>query len=400
MKVLFILIIILLFILLWLSLDFYLGRKNQIKHLKRQDPPFRHSHIDLYTDGPELFADFFSELKKAKHHIHILFYIVKDDQFSTEFLNILKDKAKEGVEVRLLLDRIGSHLIKENTIQSLESHGVKFAFSHPLRFPFIFYSLHARNHRKITVIDGKIGYIGGFNIGKEYINLDPKLSPWRDYHLKMIGEGAADLQKEFLTDWYNEKKIHLLENPIYFPSLPKGSCQHQIIPSRGIYLEETFSSMIRNARTSIIIGSPYFILSKRLLNDLLAARGRGVTLTILVPKTADHPFVKEASYPFLRKLISQGAIVYQFLNGFYHAKTCIIDDKICDIGTANFDHRSLFLNYEINCYIYDHAFIQKVLKVIETDIHHSKKLTLKELNQFDPWRSCKEIVARSIRMFL
>ncbi|MBS4190051.1 cardiolipin synthase [Bacillus sp. FJAT-49705] len=400
MKVLFILLIILLFIVLWLSLDFYLGRKNHIKNFTRQDPPFRHSHIDLYTDGPELFADFFSELKKARHHIHILFYIVKDDQFSTDFLNILKDKAKEGVEVRLLLDRIGSHVIKENTIQSLESHGVKFAFSHPLRFPFLFYSSQARNHRKITVIDGKIGYIGGFNIGKEYINLDPKLSPWRDYHLKMIGEGVADLQKEFLTDWYNEKKVHLLEIPIYFPSLPKGGCQHQIIPSRGIYLEETFSSMIRNARTSIIIGSPYFILSKRLMNDLLAALGKGVTLTILVPKTADHPFVKEASYPFLRKLISQGAIVYQFLNGFYHAKTYIIDDKICDIGTANFDHRSLFLNYEINCYIYDHAFIQKVLKVIETDIHHSKQLTLKELNQFDPWRTCKEIVARLIRMFL
>ncbi|MBU8881012.1 cardiolipin synthase [Bacillus sp. FJAT-29790] len=391
---------IILLITLWLTLDFILGKKKQLKKVKRENDSIRESSIDVFSEGPDLFTDLFSELKKAEHHIHILFYIVKNDKISKEFLSILKDKASKGVEVRLLLDWIGSFLIKKKTIKSLRSHGVQFAFANPPRLPFLFYSSQVRNHRKITIIDGKIGYIGGFNIAKEYINLDPKLSPWRDYHLKIIGEGVEDLQKEFLTDWHEATKLDLLMNEIYFPVQPKGGIQHKIIPSKGPFLEDTFSTLIRNAKTRIIIGTPYFIPSKRLLNDLSAAQARGVTLTLLVPFKTDHILVKEASFRYLRKLLKQGANVYEFLNGFYHAKTIIIDDDICDIGTANFDKRSLFLNYEINCYIYDQAFTHKVLKVIETDIHESKQLTLQELNRLNPFRVLKELVARSVAIFL
>lgn len=391
---------ILLLFVLWLSLDYTIGKRNQLKKATRKDYPFRESSIDVFTKGPELFTDFFSELKKAKDNIHILFYIVKDDQISQEFLDILKRKAKEGVEVRLLLDRIGSLTIKKKTIESLQRQGVHFSFSHTPKLPFLFYSSQVRNHRKITIIDGKIGYIGGYNIGKEYINLDPKLSPWRDYHLKITGEGVADLQKQFLADWSLETKTDLLKKENFFPELPKGMSRHQILPSTGVYLEETFSTLIRNAKSNIFIGTPYFIPSKRLLDDLTAAQARGVTLTILIPYKPDHAFVKEASFRYLRKLLSQGAFVYEFLNGFYHAKTIIIDNDICDIGTANFDRRSLFLNYEINCYIYDRAFIEKMQRIIKTDILDSRQLTLKELNRQNPLRTCKEIVARTIAKFL
>ncbi|TCJ05249.1 cardiolipin synthase [Cytobacillus praedii] len=388
---------ILLIIALWLSLDFTLGRKKQLQGLKRVNSPFRASNIDIFTKGPELFADFFSELKKATHHIHILFYIVKDDNISKEFLNILKEKADEGVEVRLLLDRMGSFPIKKKTIESLKRHGIHFSFAHTPKPPCLFYTFQARNHRKITIIDGKIGYIGGFNIGKEYINLDPKLSPWRDYHLKMIGEGVADLQKEFLIDWLKETNTNLLANNAYFPALHTGKIQHQIVPSKGAFLEDTFSSLINRAKTKIFIGTPYFIPSERLLNDLIAAQARGITLTILVPKVSDHILVKEASYSSLRKLLENGAEVYEFQTGFYHAKTIIIDDEVCDIGTANFDRRSLFINYEINCYIYDQPFIKKVQAVIKQDIQHSRQLSLTELKQR---RNIKEWAARLIAPLL
>lgn len=391
--------IILLFVL-WLSLDYTFGKRNQLKNLQRKNYPFRESNIEVFTKGPKLFADLFSELKKAQDHIHILFYIVKDDAISQEFLDILKNKANEGVEVRLLLDRLGSFPIKKKIVQSLKRHGVHFSFSHTPKLPFLFYTSQVRNHRKITIIDGEIGYVGGFNVGKEYINLDPKLSPWRDYHLKITGEGVADLQTEFLTDWSLETKINLLENKRYFPELPKGISRHQLIPSKGLFLEETFSALIRNAKSSIFIGSPYFIPNKRLLHDLTAAQARGVTLTILVPLKPDHPLVKEASFRYFRKLIHQGAFVYEYLNGFYHAKTMIIDDKICDIGTANFDRRSLFLNYEINCYIYDRAFIEKVRTIIETDIQGSRQLSLKKLNSPNFLRLCKELAARTVANFL
>lgn len=393
-------IIILLIFIGWMFLDYLLGRKRHLSNLNRENFPIHQSNLSLFTSGPELYKDLFTELRKAEHHIHILFYTVKADTISQEFLSILKEKAATGVEVRLLLDSIGSFSVKRKIVKMLRQYGVHCAFCHIPRLPFFFYSSQVRNHRKITIIDGKIGYLGGFNIGKEYINLKPKLSPWRDYHLKIKGEGVDDLQREFLLDWQEAAKINLLENEIYFPKQPKGSIRHQIIPSEGEYLEETFSSLIRKAENEILIGTPYFIPSTRLINDLVHALKRGVHVQILVPKTADHLLVKEASYIYLRTLLKENATIYQYLKGFYHAKILIIDDKICDIGTANFDKRSFFLNHEINCYIYDKAFIEYAKSILKKDMLNAKELHLQELNTPNFWRSMKEWIARPISTFL
>lgn len=395
-----IIMVILLVIFLWLYIDFTWGRKNHMKKLERTACPIRHSDIEIFTDGPPLFKDLFSELRKAQHHIHILFYIVKDDKISEEFLTILKGKAKEGVEVRLLLDWVGSFPVKRKTVKDLKSSGIKFSFAHIPKPPFLFYTFQTRNHRKITVIDGKIGYSGGFNIGKEYINQDNKLTPWRDYHLKFHGEGVHDLQTEFLADWYKATKTDLLANSLYFPELHAGQYKQQFGAYKGAFLEEDFSSLIRNAKKSITIGTPYFIPSKRLFKDLSHALERGITVRILIPFVTDHVLVKEASYLYLRKLLKQGAYVYEYLNGFYHAKAVIVDDELSDVGTANFDKRSLFLNYEINCFIYDKEFIKRFKVILDTDIKNSKRLTLKELNRLDPFRIFKEMLARTVATFL
>ncbi|MDZ5471773.1 cardiolipin synthase [Bacillus sp. 31A1R] len=395
-----IIVAVLLLIGLLLFLDYKFGRKKHLSAINRKNYPIRESNFEIFTGGPELFEDLFSELRKAEKHIHILFYIVKDDPVSKEFLSILKERAKNGVEVRLLLDWLGSFSVKNSIVKELKDDGVKFAFCHVLKFPFLFYSSQVRNHRKITVIDGKMGYIGGFNIGKEYINMDPKLCPWRDYHLKIMGEGVHDLQREFLKDWREERKENLLQDSIYFPMLPKGQSRHQIIPSEGFYLEETFSGLIRKAEKSIMIGTPYFIPSTKILKDLLDALDRGVHITLLVPYKSDHALVQEASHPYLREILKKGADVHQYLKGFYHAKVLFIDDNICDIGTANFDKRSLFLNHEINCYIFDKNLIDKLKAVIEKDILDSKVLTLEELNRFKLSTSIKEAIARPISHFL
>lgn len=397
MKILFLILIIL---CLWLYTDFKLGRKKQKKQAQLPPRIRRESNIDFFASGPEFFHDYFSMLKKAKRHIHIMFYIVKDDRLSKEFMDILADKARSGVEVRLLLDWAGSFPMKKNMVKQLQSQGIQVLFSNAPKLPFLFFSLQARNHRKITVIDGEIGYIGGFNVGMEYINQDPKLSPWRDYHLKLLGEGVADLQQVFLTDWRQASQTNLLDNMIYFPQLEKGAIQHEIIPTDGFLLEEQFSALFRNATFEIIIGTPYFIPSPRLMNDLTAALKRGIDIKILVPKKSDHILVKEASFVHLRKLIKQGASVFEYENGFYHAKIMIIDRQICDIGTANFDKRSLYLNGEVNCYIFDNKLISSIKAVIDKDIEHAKRLTLKELNGPNPFRLCKEAIARSVSSLL
>lgn len=389
-----------LFIGIYLFLDYKIGRKKHLASISRKNYEVRESNFEIMTRGTELFEELFSDIKKAKKHIHILFYIVKDDKVSKEFLNLLKQQAKNGVEVRLLLDWAGSFKVPKKIINDLKQAGVKFAFCHVPKPPFFFYSSQVRNHRKITVIDGRVGYIGGYNVGKEYIGKDPQLSPWRDYHLKVTGEGVHDLQREFLYDWLEAAKTNLLHNEIYFPELEKGNSRHQIIPSEGFYLEETFSNLIQQANHSITIGSPYFIPSTRILNQLLDALHRGVELKILVPHISDHALVQEASYRYLRKLIEKGAHVHQYLNGFYHAKVLVIDDKVCDIGTANFDKRSFFLNHEINCYIYDKQVIKQMIDVLKKDFKDAKKVTLQDLNKPNFFRSVKEAIAMPISHFL
>ncbi|WP_102264615.1 cardiolipin synthase [Mesobacillus jeotgali] len=380
---------------LWVFMDFTLGRKKHLASAKTNTLPVRESDLVIFAEGPKLFDDLFSELKNAKQHIHILFYIVQDDKISQEFLSILKQKVKDGVEVRLMVDWVGSGL-KRKTIKSLKAAGVEFAYSQMPKLPFLFYSSQVRNHRKITVIDGQIAYLGGFNIGEEYNNHDPKLSPWRDYHLKMTGEGVSDLQSEFLEDWHAAAKVNLLQNIGYFPVLKKGAIRHQIVPTEGILLEEMMSDLITNAKTSIFIGTPYFIPSKRVFNLLRDAIKRGVSVTVLVPLVSDHVLVKEASYPYLRTLIKDGVEVYQFLNGFYHAKVLLVDDEVCDVGTANFDKRSMFLNYELNCLIYDGDFIKKVKRILTEDILNSRKAALDDFSR----ALLKEKAASTISYFL
>lgn len=386
-------------IALWVTADFFLGRKQHLANAKKYAFPERYSDLEIFAKGPELFEDLFSEIKKARQHIHILFYIIKDDKLSHEFVTLLKKKAQEGVEVRLLVDWIGSNL-KRKTIQSLKAAGVKFAYTHIPKPPFLFYSSQVRNHRKITVIDGQIGYLGGFNIGDEYNDKNPKLSPWRDYHLKLTGEGIVDLQKEFLRDWQCASKVNLLQNKAYFPELQKGSIRQQFVPTEGDSLEDLIATLISEAKKSIIIGTPYFIPSKEVFEQLNAAISRGVSVTVLVPYKSDHILVKEASYRYLRSLLKDGADVYQYLKGFYHAKVVMIDDNICDIGTANFDQRSMFLNYELNCLVYDPSFIKKVKHILTEDMLDSHKASLADFSRANLFLSFKETAARTISFFL
>jgi cardiolipin synthase len=361
----------------WLALDLHLGRKKHLKEIKRLKFPKRQSEILLYADGNLLYKDLFHDMRHATNHIHSLFYMVRNDHASKEFLSILKDKADQGLEVRLLLDYFGSFDIKKETIKDLEQHGIEVEVYHKPAFPFFFFSINQRNHRKITVIDGKIGYVGGFNIGKEYLGQDPEFGVWRDYHLKLEGEGVQDLQSQFIQNWEQAGDFPTSEwGERYYPELPKGPITHKLVPTNGGHLTETFYKLIQKAETSIIICTPYFIPSESLLDELLDAISRGVKVTILVPAKADHALVMDAAFPYFATLIEAGADVYRFYLGFYHAKVVVIDDHTCDIGTANFDKRSLFLNNEINCLIFDKEFVHKTVQEIHKDIHNSEKLTL------------------------
>ena len=393
------LLVIFLFVLL-LFIDFRLGQKRHTTKVKKVTFPKRSGHLHLFTSGPILLETLFADISHAKHHVHVQFYILKNDKISKQFLALLKKKSEEGIEVRLLLDRIGSFYFKKNQIEKLKASGVKFSFCQSPKFPFLFHSLQERNHRKITIIDGKIGYIGGFNIAKEYINEKLNLSPWRDYHLKVIGEGVQDLQKQFLEDWSKATQEHIQYEEIYVKEGKKGEHQYQLVPTEGAFLEKEFLSLIHTAKHSIFIGTPYFIPSDLILRSLCHVLSKGISLTIIVPHKSDHLFVKEAAYPYFRKLLPLGAKVYQYQKGFFHAKYIVIDDYLVDIGTANFDKRSLFLNHEINCYVTDKSSISKIKKEVLEDINNSTPLLSRQLQNL-PFRDIlKERVGTFISSLL
>ncbi|MGD6831991.1 cardiolipin synthase [Sutcliffiella halmapala] len=370
-----------LLILIWIVIDFQLGRKMHLKKVTRLEFPKRRSDFHLYSDGNKLFEDLFAEMKEATHHIHSLFYLVNGDHVSEEFFTILKQKAQEGVEVRLLLDYLGSHKMKRKQVKELREHGIEVEYCRKPSFPFIFFSINQRNHRKITVVDGKIGYVGGFNIGKEYLGQDPEFGVWRDYHLKLKGEGVQDLQSQFFENWDDCTSKPRSESAAYYPPLETGKSLHQFVPTNGGFLKETFIELLKKAQRSVIICTPYFIPDKQLFDELMKALGRSVKVTILLPDKADHVLVRDAAFLYFPSLLEAGAEVYRFYIGFYHAKVIVIDEEMCDIGTANFDKRSLFLNNEINCLIFDPEFVKATIHEIQKDIQHSEKLTLEYIRE-------------------
>jgi len=396
----FFLSLLLICVTLWITIDLLYGRILHLKRVRSRTFPLRQSNFHLYTYGQDLYDALFTDIQQARHHVHVLFFIVKNDKISREFLKLLIDKAQEGIEVRLLLDRLGSHYLSNEAIRSLQKHGVSFSFCHKVKFPFPLFSANQRNHRKITVIDGKIGYIGGFNIGEEYLGHNQKLGLWRDYHLRLTGEGIQDLQKQFLHDWLDDTDQNLLDSSLYFPKQQPGTILHQFIPTDGAYLQHTFLYLIESAKQELFIGTPYFIPGKKIMHALLKARKRGVQITILVPEKADHALVREAKFPYCRKLIQAGCNIYAFQQGFFHAKVIIVDDYLCDIGTANFDMRSLYINHEINCLLYDKHFIQTVKNRFHKDLENASLLSFKDVSPLSLIDRGKEWLGTILSFFL
>ncbi|UCZ53059.1 cardiolipin synthase [Bacillus shivajii] len=389
-----ILVMILLFFV-WVTVDIWIGRKiHKSRVIPYKPSPERKSDAHFFSHGDKLFDDMLKEVYDAKDHIHMQFYIFRNDSIGNKMLMRLMEKAREGVEVRLLVDWIGNSLPKEK-VEELRKAGIYFTKANAPQFPLLFFSLNFRNHRKITVIDGDKAYIGGFNIGDEYLGRDPKMGRWRDYHLRVTGESVADLQKQFLLDWERARKEKVGQEDRYFPPLREGPLTMQIVPTDGAHVIEKILTMIDQAKEFVFIGTPYFIPEKQVLNKLISLSKNGVRVQVLIPKYPDHPLVKDAAFNYIKTLLNTGIEIRQFYEGFYHSKAIIVDDKIVDIGTANFDKRSFHLNHEVNCIIHDLDWIRQVKEEIDDDFYKSsEKITFDHIKQRSIFDHSKQIVAK------
>ena len=366
--------------------------------------PYRNDNeVCMYSDGKEFFDELLKSLNKAKKSINIEFYIFKNDEIGTKILDILEEKAKNGVEVRLLYDSVGSRLLNRDVLKKLKAVGGKTGEFFPSWLKFINLNMNFRNHRKIVVIDNKVGFIGGFNVGDEYLGKNKKFGYWRDTHIKFKGSAVKDLNLRFLADWRYATKEEVDLSQVLEVSdenIGEPNIGMQIVSS-GPNLSDRYEiklaylKMIQRAKEYLYIQSPYLIIDKSIADALKLASTSGVDVRIMIPGKGDHPFVYWANLVYAGELLEYGIKIYHYdKNAFLHAKTIVIDDEICSIGTANMDTRSFELNFEVNAFIYSEAISKQQKNEFEKDISKCEELTLEKYQNRSRIVKIKESLSR------
>ncbi|MEE0247673.1 cardiolipin synthase [Peptacetobacter hiranonis] len=358
--------------------------------------------VDIYPESNLFFNSLLEELKKAEEYINIQFYIFKDDRIGKEIIEILKEKAQSGVEVRLLYDAVGGRNLSRKAVKEMKEAGVQVANFFPSFLNIINFNINFRNHRKIVVIDGKVGFVGGFNVGDEYLGRDPKFGEWRDTHIRLTGSCVIDLSMRFLLDWRYTTKENLDLAKYFTKKREKstGNVGIQIVSSGPdiTELDEIkygYMKMIQKARDYVYIQSPYLILDKTLMETLKVACLSGVDVRIMIPSKPDHPFVYWASYSYAGELLDYGAKIYTYgEDAFLHAKTIVYDDSVASIGTANMDIRSFELNFEVNAFIYSEEKAREQRMIFEKDIENSREITKEIYESRSTYIKIKESISR------
>lgn len=372
----------------------------------------RRNKVKLLTDGKEKFADLRQELARAKHYIHIQYYIIKDDEVFESLLPILTDRVRHGVEVRILYDGMGGRFVPGRCWRQLEQQGIQVGCFFPPFLGKLNLRVNYRNHRKIVVIDGHTGYVGGFNIGREYIGIDKKFGYWRDTHLKITGEAVISLQIRFALDWNYAVKENLFKNTFYFRDfLGLHQCDIPVIPlgiqiitsgpdSRNPLIRDNYLELFHKARHHIYIQTPYFVPDDTVLTALKIAAQSGVDVRLMIPCKPDHPFVYWATYSYVGDMIEAGVRCYTYQNGFLHAKGVTVDGQASCYGTANMDIRSFELNFEVNAIIYDEETTEMLERIFLEDLDCCLEVTKEVYEQRGIWVRVREQFSRLLSPLL
>lgn len=362
--------------------------------------------LQIFTTGHEKFKRLFNDLKHAKNHINIEYFTIYDDDLGKQLRTILIKKAQEGVSVRVLYDLFGSKGSKQKFFKQLIDAGGEVTPFMRSKFGYYSFRINFRNHRKIVVIDGSIGYIGGFNIGDQYLGRNKKFGNWRDTHLRLEGSVVLQLQSRFFMDWNASVKNKKVQFSLdYFPQKPiQNKIPIQIVssgPESDIQkIKQGYIKMIMGAKKTIWIETPYFIPDDALMETLLIAIRSGIEICMVIPKMPDHPFVYRATEYYAKQLLSAGAHVYAYQNGFMHAKTIVVDGKIVSVGSANWDIRSFKLNFEANAFIYDDKIAQKIITTIKRDLRESIELDEQYFKRQSTWKKLRQLGSRLISPIL
>ena len=354
---------------------------------------------EIIVDGNDFIKLLLKDIEEATSSVNVEFYIVKGDEVGNALIKALEKKAAEGVDVRFLVDAVGGREIWERDLEQLAAAGGKYAFFFRPKLRMVNLKLNYRNHRKLVTIDGRIGYIGGFNIGREYLGRKKKFGYWRDTHLRFFGGCVRDIDGRFLLDWREASGEDIpLSNVWYEPAVAGGKTGVQIVSSgpnsEKEEIKRGYMKMITTARKNVYIQTPYFVPDQSILESLKMAAQSGVDVRLMIPCMPDHMFVYWATYSYAADLVASGGRVFVYDKGFLHSKLMIADGQVFSCGSANFDRRSFSLNFEANAFVYDADEAMKMESIFEHDMLECHELTKKLYESRSLWIKFKESISR------
>ena len=367
----------------WSDDQYLLEYQKLVSMLLKNNSSFLSSnnHMDVYHSGAAVYNAIYEDLQSATKFIHMQYYLMEDGVVAKNISDILIERSHSGVQVSLVLDGIGSRKLSEDFIKNLQANGVEVLLFRPVRFPNLTNKINNRNHRKILVIDGRIGYTGGINIADKYLAKYGEPGFWRDTHLRIHGDSVKMLEAIFLVDRYYLTQQFFKNLKNYFPVLENKFGSHIQIASSSpesgtANILHAFFTAINTAKKSIRIASPYFIPDESLLMALKTAAMGGVKVVVILPGVMGSHFVQYSARSYVQQLLSNGIHVYFYNKGFIHAKVLIIDHLLSIVGTSNFDYRSFYQNFEISAVVYDEIFARSLIAQFEKDRSDSEKISL------------------------
>lgn len=360
------------------------------------------NRVKVFVDGNDKFAALLEAIKGAKDHIHLEYYILKDDEIGNEVFNALTERAKAGVSVKFLGDGLGCAGPRKAFYKPYLEAGGKIAFFFPSLFNISHPRINYRNHRKIAVIDGKTGFIGGFNIGDDYLSRIQQWAPWRDTAVQAWGHSVLTMQIRFFLDWnYASKEEKLEFSPRYFPDScigPEERIPMQVVSGGpDTYwnpIKESYLKLISLANESVYLQTPYFIPDDSIIDALRMAALSGIDVRIMMPAKPDHWFVYWAGYSYIQQMLDAGVRAFTYDTGFIHAKTIVVDEVAASVGSANWDVRSFRLNFETNVIMYDKKIAKELKDYFIKDLSVCTELTAERFAAL-PWKiKLKQSVSR------
>ena len=357
-----------------------------------------HNKLKLLKSGEEKFIDLFQKIEEAKHHVHLEYFNFRNDSIANALFELLAKKAKEGVEIRAIFDAFGNFSnnqpLKKKHLKEIREKGIEIVKFDPLRFPWINHVFH-RDHRKIVVIDGKIGYTGGMNIADYYIKGLPEIGDWRDMHIRVEGTAVNYLQDIFLDMW-NKCTQQEIGGNIYYPLRNDLASTCQSGKSVAIIdryprkdpktMREVYANAIENAENKVQIINPYFTPVKRIKKAIKRAVKNGVKVEVMIPGKSDIGFTPDAALYIANQLRKKGVDIYIYNGGFHHSKIMMIDSLYCTVGSTNLNSRSLRFDYEVNAFIFDKETTEELIQMFKEDQEDSTLLTAEMYKKRSTWK--------------